>query len=172
MSLKDVVISVVKDGVKKEHFKGDLPNIRTLQGYLKGIWDFNIFNDSFAGRNQLSDVDGSIELNGHTLLIEFKGARNGMNKGQVMKAIRQAKNSNITTMFIFGATNKPEAYCTIFPNKEAEEGYTSTGLIEADLEEVNRLMKEWSDWTKRNSLVKNKSAEWNEVNKIMGELYK
>jgi hypothetical protein len=171
MSLMDVVISVVKDGKKLEHFKGNLPNIRSLQGYLKGIWDFTILNDSFAGRNKLSDVDGSIELNGHTLMIEFKGARNGMNKGQVLKAIRQAKYSNITTMFIFGATNKPEAHLTIRPNKEVEAGYTSTGYVEADLEGVRKLCKDWSDWTKENSLVKNKTAEWEEVSKVMGELY-
>ena len=173
MGLEKKIVVVVDQHTKKttERFYANYPNIRTLQGFLKGEWDLSLFDSCFKGRNRLGDVDASIELNGHTLLIEFKGHKGGMNKGQVLKAIRQAKYSNITTMFIFGTRNSPEAYLTIAPDSESEKGFSNSGYIEAELDEVRDEIKDWTRHTEANQLVKSKTEEWEEVNKIMGDMY-
>lgn len=154
-----------------EKFYANYPNIRTLKGFLKGEWNLAIFDKCFKGKNRLGDVDASIEMNGHTLLIEFKRAKNGMNKGQVLKAIRQAKYSNIVTMFIFGERDNPEAYLKIEPDAESEKGFKSSGYIETDYDTVIDVITDWSRNTEANSLVKSKTDEWNEVNNIFSNLY-
>jgi hypothetical protein len=167
----NVVVSVTKDGKTVEKFMADYPNIRTLRGFLAGQWNLAPFDNCFKGRNRLGDVDASIELNGHTLLIEFKGAKNGMNKGQVLKAIRQAKYSNITTMFVFGKRDTPEAHLTIEPDADAPKGYTCSGYVEADFKAVCEQFTLWANKTEENILVESKSDEWNEVSEILGALY-
>ncbi len=171
MSLTNAIVTVTIEGKNKEKFYANYPNIRTLQGFLKGQWDLSLFDSSFKGRNRLGDVDASIELNGHTLLVEFKGAKNGMNKGQVLKAIRQAKNSNIVTIFVFGARNVPSGYLKIAPDAEGEKGFTSSGYQDASLEEINELFSDWSRYTEANNLVESKTEEWNEVTAILAGLY-
>lgn len=171
MSLMNCVITVTKDGKNVEKFVADYPNIRTLKGFLNGEWNLALFDNCFKGRNRLGDVDGTIELNGHTLVVEFKGAVNGMNRGQVMKAVRQAKNSNITTIFVFGKRNVPEAYLSVLPF-DNEKGYVCSGLVEADLKRVQEQFKTWADWTEQNVLVESKTAEWEGVSEIMEMLYK
>lgn len=173
MALNNKIVMVIDQETKKtnEKFYANYPNIRTLQGFLKGEWDLSIFDECFKGRNRLGDVDASIELNGHTLLIEFKRARNGMNKGQVLKAIRQAKYSNIVTMFIFGTRDLPEAYLKIEPDADSEKGYKNSGYIKAELDEVRDVIKDWSRYTEANNLVESKTAEWQEVSAIFAGMY-
>lgn len=171
MSLENSVITVTKKGKTREKFIANYPNIRTLKGFLEGQWDLSAFDDCFKGRNRLGDVDASIELEGYTLLIEFKGARNGMNKGQVLKAVRQAKYTGITTMFIFGKRNKPEAYLKISPD-DSEKGFISSGYVLSDMDGVCDQLRRWAKWAEEHSLVEDKTAEWEEVSAIMGEMYK
>jgi hypothetical protein len=160
VSLQDAVITVTKGGKKKEQFIVNLPNIRNLQGYLKGFWDFDKYSDAFPAKNKLSDVDGSIELNGHTLHIEFKESKFALNKGQVLKAVRQAKYSNITTLFVFGKTNEPEEYIRFSPN--LVEG---TGYLPCSDDILHDVLARWVAYTKENNLVGNRTEEWNIVKK-------
>ncbi|MDF2010210.1 hypothetical protein [Priestia megaterium] len=155
MSLENVVVTVEKDGKQKEKFIANYPNIRNLRGYLNGFWDFDKFNHLFPGRSKVADVDGSIELNGHTLHIEFKASKFAMNKGQVLKAIRQAKYSNITTLFVFGEANKPVEYIRFSP--DLVEG---TGYVKCTKEELDAVIKEWVEYTKKFVLVANRTEEW------------
>lgn len=172
MSLENATITVTQEAKITENFMANYPNIRRIKGYLEGIWDFSLFNHCFPKNNKLSDVDSSIELEGHTLHIEFKGAKNGMNKGQLLKAIRQAKHSNITTMFIFGKRNKPEAYFMILPDAESERGYKNTAYTPTNLEGVCDIFIRWCAYAQQNSLAENKTQEWNEVNRVLASLYK
>lgn len=154
-----------------EKFVANYPNLNSLRGFLNGNWNFAAFNDCFKGRNRLGDVDASIELNGHTLVIEFKGSKNGMNKGQVLKAIRQAKYSAITTIFIFGKRDEPEAYLSLTPDAAEPAGYKSTGYVEAGFEEVCEVLKAWGDFVEANNLVTSKTEEWNGVTEVLSSLY-
>lgn len=171
MALENVVITVTRGGKTLEKFVADYPNIRTLKGFLAGEWNLALFDKCFKGMNRLGDVDASIEMYGHTLLIEFKGAKNGMNKGQLLKAVRQAKYSNITTMFVFGKRNNPEAYLKIEPDAESEKGFASSGYVLTDLDGIADQFSRWAKKAEENNLVESKTAEWNEVTEILASLY-
>lgn len=152
-------MTVTEEGKVLEKFFMNLPAVRKLQGFLKGMWDLSIFNSAFPKRNRLGDVDGSVEVNGHTLHVEFKESKYSMNQGQVLKAIRQAKYSAITTMFVFGKTNAPTEYLMFTP-EDLQPNYKkcdTAGLIE--------VMKAWSQYTEENNLVENRTAEWELVGK-------
>jgi hypothetical protein len=174
MSLENKIIMVLEPKTQKttEKFYANYPNIRTLKGFLEGEWNLQLFDKCFKGKNRLGDVDASIELNGYTLLIEFKSARNGMNQGQVLKAIRQAKYSGITTLFVFGKRNNPEAYLKIEPDASSEKGFKHSGYVPADLDAVCDQILRWVKWTEENSLVTDRTAEWEAVSEVMGALYK
>lgn len=173
MSLENKLVMVVDRKTKKtvEKFIADYPNLRTLKGFLDGNWNLAAYDECFPGKNRLGDVDASMELEGHTLLIEFKGARNGMNKGQVLKAVRQAKNSGITTFFVFGKRDNPEEYLKIAPD-DSEKGFTNSGIVLANKDMVIDQFARWAAWAKANSKVTSKTDEWNEVTQIMAGLYK
>ena len=171
MALENVVITVTRGGKTLEKFVADYPNIRTLKGFLAGEWNLALFDKCFQGRNRLGDVDGSIELFSHTLLVEFKGAKNGMNKGQVLKAIRQAKYSGITTIFVFGKRNEPEGYLMIQPDAESEKGFHNTGYRLADIDTICDVFARWAKWAEENNRVESKTAEWNDVQEVFASLY-
>ena len=157
MNLENAVVTVTVDGKVQEKFMVNLPNIRSLKGFLQGAWDLSVYNDCFPKKNRLGDVDGSVEIFGHTLHVEFKESRYSLNQGQVLKAIRQAENSNISTIFIFGKTNKPVGYTFITPqNLQAD-------YVEADQDSIKQVMKDWAKYAEENNLVKNRSAEWDLV---------
>lgn len=160
-NLGDCTVIVMKDGEQQEKFVVDLPNIRSLKGFLSGFWDLSLFKEAFPRKNRLADVDGSIELNGHTLVVEFKQSNRAMTSGQIMKAIRQAEKSNICTLFIFGKTNKPVGYKLYTPKNLCPK------YVEADLQGVIDVMKEWVAYTEANNLVTNRTAEWDLVREQM-----
>lgn len=154
MNLENAVITVTVGGKTVEKFAVNLPNIRSLKGFLQGAWDLSVYNDCFPKNNRLGDVDGSVEIFGHTLHVEFKSSRYGLNRGQVLKAIRQAEYSNISTIFIFGKTNHPVGYIFVTPqNLQAD-------FKEADQESIKQVMKDWAKYAEENTLVKSKTAEW------------
>lgn len=156
MSLENTVVTVTKGGEEKERFIVNLPNVKSLKGFLKGFWNFSVYESAFPGRSKIADVDGSIELNGHTLHLEFKESKYTMNRGQVLKAIRQAKYSNITTIFVIGKTDQPTEYLLFGPDQIEGSGYK-----ECSQEILFKLLQDWAAWTKENNLVENRTAEWN-----------
>lgn len=171
MALENVVITVTRGDKVLEKFLADYPNIRTLKGFLAGEWNLALFDKCFTGRNRFGDIDASIELGGNTLLVEFKGAKNGMNRGQVLKAVRQAKYSNITTIFVFGKRNQPEGYLLIKPDAESEKGFYNSGYRLTDLDGLCDLFSRWAKWAEENNRVESKTAEWNDVQEVFASLY-
>lgn len=133
-----------------------LPNIKDIIGFLNGTWNFTMYDDCFEGKNKLGDVDASIELYGHTLVLEFKRDRTALTGGQIVKAVRQAKHSNITTLFVFGDTNRPVEYLRISPNK-----LEGTGFIKCDVIGLSKVLKSWNNYARKNSLTGNDDgADW------------
>lgn len=125
-----------------------LPQIRDVIGFLQGVWDLNMYADCIEGASKFGDVDASTEVHGHTLHIEFKRSYDDLNNGQVVKAIRQARYSNITTLFVFGETNRPTHYIRFSPLD-----LNGTGLRETNVTELRKVIKAWATWAKENSLV-------------------
>lgn len=170
MGLENVVITVMQGDKRLERFVANYPNIRTLRGFLAGEWDLSLFDNCFKGSNRLGDIDASIELNSYTLHVEFKGAKGGMNKGQVLKALRQAKYTGIVTLFVFGKRNSPDAYLMIEP-EDSEKGFKSSGYIKGNLEDVQNVILEWAKWTEENTRVESKTSEWQQVSEILSSVY-
>lgn len=148
-------IKVTEDNGKVYETDLYLPNIRNVVGFLEGVWDFTIYDNCFEGKNKLGDVDGSIELHGHTMVLEFKRTRYDLTGGQVIKAVRQAKHSNITTFFIFGETNRPVEYLRFSPNN-----LQGTGFVKCNVMELSKQFKAWNDYAARNSLVSKNDIDW------------
>lgn len=155
-------IKIWEDNGKIEEGELFLPNIKSIVGFLNGTWDLKMYEGCFEGRNRLGDVDASIELHGHTLLIEFKRDRGALTGGQIVKAIRQAKHSRITTIFVFGETNRPTEYLRISPN--CLEG---TGFVKCDTVGLSKLFTAWARWAKKNSLTKRSDSDWTTAKRIL-----
>jgi len=132
-----------------------LPNIKDIIGFLNGTWNFTVYDDCFIGKNKLGDVDASIEIGGWTLNIEFKRDRTALTTGQIVKAIRQAKHSKITTLFVFGDTNRPFEYLRFSPNK-----LEGTGFIKCDTMGLSKVLKKWNDWALKNDLTNKTDIDW------------
>ncbi len=132
-----------------------LPHIKDVIGFLNGEWDLARYADSFEGSNRLGDIDGSIEMYGHTLVLEFKKERSALTAGQIVKAIRQARHSNITTFFIFGETNRPVEYLRFSPNK-----LSGTGFVPCDTMSLTKAFRQWNDYAKKNSLLGYQDSDW------------
>lgn len=149
-------IRVIEEDGRTEDLQIYLPNIKSVGGFLRGTWNFTVYDDCFDGRSKLGDIDASIELYGHTLLIEFKRERTAITAGQIVKAIRQAKHSNITTIFVFGDTDRPVEYLTFSPNHIEGSGFKSCDTIS-----LSKLFKNWNDYAKRNDLTSRNDTDWN-----------
>ncbi|UTV34862.1 hypothetical protein [Bacillus altitudinis] len=149
-------IKIWEDNGKVEETDVFLPNIKSIVGFLNGTWNFTMYDDCFDGKNKLGDVDASIELYGHTLNIEFKRDRTALTTGQVVKALRQARFSNITTIFVFGDTNRPFEYLLFSP-----KNLKGSGFKKCDTIGLSKVLKNWNDWAKKNNLVHDsKEEDW------------
>jgi hypothetical protein len=138
-----------------------LPQIRNIVGFLEGTWDLNMYANCFEGGNKLGDVDASIELYGWTLHVEFKRTRNDLNKGQVLKAIRQARHSDITTIFVFGDTNRPVEKLVFSPDNLVGSGIHPTNVMD-----LSKFFGDWGKWAKANSRIKGEN-DWSIVNQYV-----
>jgi hypothetical protein len=139
-----------------------LPQIRNIVGFLEGTWDLNMYANCFEGASKLGDVDASIELYGWTLHVEFKRSRNDLNKGQVLKAIRQARHSRIFTIFVFGDTNRPVESLVFGPDNLVGSGIKPTNVME-----LSKFFSEWGMWAKQHSLLAKMDNDWDIVNQYV-----
>lgn len=94
-----------------------------------------------------------------------------MTKGQLMKAIRQAKFQKTCTWFIEGQTDCPTRILCI--NETGVEGVIKISDVEeTNIELIRNRIKNWELWVKKNSLVKgNKTEDWNTVSEVFKKLY-
>lgn len=158
-------VKVWEDNGKVEEAELFLPNIKSIIGFLNGSWDLKMYEGCFEGKNRLGDIDGSIELYGHSLLVEFKKERGALTGGQIVKAIRQAKHSNITTIFVFGETNRPTEYLRISPSC-----LESTGFIKCDIRGLSKVFTDWGKWAKKNDLTKKTDADWTTAKRLLNSV--
>jgi hypothetical protein len=163
---RKVVVYDNDNGKLLEKIDLQLPAMRSIAGFLKGEWNLDAYSDCFGGKNRLGDIDASIEIDGHHLVVEFKEHANGMNSGQLVKAIRMAKYCNTTTFFVFGKTNQPTKKIIISP-KTLHGQLTPTNDTE-----LKKLFSAWFSKAKLNPVVSRMGLQedWKIANEIMGGL--
>lgn len=86
-------------------FLGDaVSNIRDKQKYIDAIMDFEPFNDCFAGKVRISDVDGIVEVRDSFMLIEHKSYKTSWDipMGQHIMLNNFAKRDGNTVCLLFG----------------------------------------------------------------------
>lgn len=146
------------------HFDIDLKTIRSIKGFMKGVWSNEYINDAISGLNSFSDVDAHVERYGRSLFLEFKQSTESMNRGQVLKAIRQAKYQKTCTWFVFGETNNASQILKI--DETGVEGeFKSSELLDIDMEELRKMISEWELFARRRKLIN--SPEFHEVYDVM-----
>lgn len=157
-----VTVTDADTGKGLEKFIFNLYNIRSLRGFLKGLWDLSVYDDCFPKRNRLGDIDGQVEIEGHVLQVEFKESLRAGTRGQELKAIRMAKHCNITTVFVYGKQDQPEYY-SIYKPEEVKAGNLKPDIVPANTAAVKKVFRDWAKWATENSLVENRAAEWDAV---------
>lgn len=109
-----------------------MTNIRDIDLFKEGIWDWTIFNDCFSPSNiRITDIDGLVERHGHFLLLEGKKEDIEIPLGQKILFNMLKKIPNWTVIIFwgippkeikgfeaFGEFSRPEATCTIWELKE------------------------------------------------------
>lgn len=143
---RTVVVYDKVSGKELEQVDINLPAMRSISGFLKGEWNLDAFYDCFSGTNRLGDIDGSIEIDGHHLAVEFKEHEGSMNSGQLVKAIRMAKYCNTTTFFVFGKTNNPTKKIVISPKVLQGE------LTDTNQDELLSMFSKWYSKAKLNPM--------------------
>lgn len=166
-----VIIIQDEQGKELERFKYNMPQIRSIEHWINGFWDFTPFNEALKGRIKFSDVDSQVEVDGHSLVFEFKASLFKMNRGQAMTAIRQARFQRTTTLLIEGGKDDPKNMVTV--SETGVEGeFEISGIIPVDMEKIQKFIARWQKWALKNSMVKgNKNVEWEAVNDIMDSCF-
>lgn len=90
-------------------------NIRSVSGFIRGMWDWTFLNDCFVLPNgertkiRVSDVDGIVEKFGHFLFIEVKPERNNgdheVTNGQRYTHQALIRTGAFTVMEVWGTTD-------------------------------------------------------------------
>ena len=160
---RKVVVYDNDNGKLLEKIDLQLPAMRSIAGFLKGEWNLDAYSDCFGGKNRLGDIDASIEIDGHHLVVEFKEHKRSMNQGQLVKAIRMAKYCNTVTFFVFGKTNNPVEKLIISP-KTLHGQFTPTNEAE-----LKKLFSAWFSKAKLNPVVNRMGLQedWNVASEIM-----
>jgi hypothetical protein len=160
-----------EEGKVLESGEIDLTAIKGVLGFLRGQWSLQPFGEGLSGRNGFGDVDAHTEIDGRGLVLEFKASFSRLTKGQVMKAIRQAKFQKTCTFFIEGETNEPKRIVCV--NETGTEGeYRQTEVSATNMEDLIKRISEWERFAKDHSLVKGKkTGEWQEVNAFMSGVW-
>ena len=152
-----------------ERFRVKLNGIRSVKGLLQGLWTLAPFSKGLSGRNGFSDVDAHTEIDGRSLVLEFKQSFRGLNRGQVLKAIRMAKFQKTCTYFIEGNTDIPTRIFGVLETG-VEGEYTVTDVYRTDIEDVQDRIRKWEKWSREHSLVKgNKTKEWEDTISIINK---
>lgn len=64
--------------------------------------DWGFLDSSFSGRIRVTDIDGAVEVNGHLLLLEWKGEGVPLLRGQEIMFQQITKANNITVFLVHG----------------------------------------------------------------------
>lgn len=91
--------------------------IRNLNAFMAGLWDWDILKGCFGETNiRPTDIDGCVERNGQTLVIEAKGPGKEIPRGQYIMYETWAKTGIFTIMIVWGDKEKPQELLIFRPD--------------------------------------------------------
>lgn len=102
------------------------------------------FADCFPGRISFGDVDGVVEINGYTLMLEWKGHLGEIPKGQQIMHSRTTWYGNNTVICLCGNAETMAIHHVAYFHQGTWHNWTDTSL-----EHAKSIVKSWSDWARR-----------------------
>lgn len=164
--MKRLITVQDEEGKQLEQFYFDMPKIRNVGHWVDGFWSFEPLNEALTKRLSFTDRDAHVEVDGHSLMFEFKRSFFKSNDGQLMTAVRQAKFQRTSTWFIEGDRNNPK-YMVMINETGVDGGFWVSDLLPIDKESLNDYIRKWELWARKYSLVKGmKKADWDAVQDI------
>lgn len=84
--------------------------INNPKAFMAGVWNWNILKGCF-GETKIrpTDIDGCVERNGQTLIIETKAPNVSVPMGQFMTYETWARSGLFTVIVVWGKTDNPTA---------------------------------------------------------------
>lgn len=99
------------------------------------------FAECFPGRISMGDVDGIVEINGRSLLLEWKSNDVPLKGGQRIMYSRLTTNCFLSVIVVHGNAQTMEIYkYAWFASGKMHD------FIKADLSDVKNAIKEWVKW--------------------------
>ena len=115
--------------------------INNPKAFMAGLWNWDILKGCF-GTNKIrpTDIDGCVERNGHTLVIEAKGPKVPLPVGQLLMFEAWAKTCYFTVIVVWGNPDLPEAMMVFMPGGEIRPKEP------IDLAGFRKFTTEWYKW--------------------------
>lgn len=100
------------------------------------------FASCFPGKISFSDMDHVVERNGRALIIEWKGEKGGIGRGQEIIWGKLTRGTMLTTIVVNGNPKSMEVSSyKICWNGKWDDAWTEAGLID-----LKDRIKKWADW--------------------------
>ena len=113
-------------------------SIQSEARFVDALWDWGFLEGAFANPHiRLSDVDGTVEVNGRFLYIEAKGPRTRMPVGQDIYFRRRIDDGRSTVIYVWGQPGCPEAFQILGCMQDPEW---------CDLDRLFEAVRDWSNW--------------------------
>lgn len=108
--------------------------------------DWAILDGCFPARIKPTDIDGAVEINGHVLFLEWKGADADLTRGQTIMfetMTRDAPKQRVVV--VFGRPGTPERAALFYQgHRTNRDQYT--------LETLRQYCKQWAAWAKKDPM--------------------
>jgi hypothetical protein len=115
--------------------------IRNPDKFMAGFWDWDILRGCFGfTKIKPTDIDGCVERNGQTLIIETKGPDVPIPQGQFIMFETWAKTGYFTILVVWGETDNPTHMMLFRPGGQVEV------RKEAGLGEMRDFITRWFEW--------------------------
>lgn len=111
----------------------------------QGCWNaacrppIHFFHDCFPRKISMSDIDATVELNGHFLFLEWKSVDSDLPVGQAKYFRQLTRNPNITSIVVFAPGN-PNAVEKIM----VVRGGDFNSWEDCSLEDLHRRVRKWA----------------------------
>lgn len=106
-------------------------------------WPLGIFDEYLPGKCGFTDIDGIVEINGHILVLETKGA-GCVPLGQKL-TLSALQRRRVTSMVVWGKPMQPTKVRIYYPGGQVKE-YPSV-----DLAWLTEKVRGWATWAQRHA---------------------